>query len=116
MQKYNLTCSEYKALLTIEDKESLPCKVLADKMGLSESRGNRVINRLIKQGYFRCSFDNKDKRVIYVSINKKGKMVKSKIKHMMAECEKEINNKLSESEIKNFINLINKVNKVLINN
>ncbi len=116
MQKFKLTCAEYKALLSIDSKETLPCKVLASNMGLSESRGNRIINRLIKRGYYNFSYDKNDKRIVYVSLNPKGLRLKMKINKMLSDCDKEINNRLSKSEINSFINIINKVNKVLTKN
>ena len=116
MSKFNLTCSEYKALLSLEKDETLPCKVLAAKMELSESRGNRVVNRLIKKGCFKVSYDKNDKRVVYISLNAKGQKVKAKIDNMLMECEKEIKSKLSSSEIDYFITILNKVNRVLVKN
>ena len=99
-KEFKLSLAEYNGLLALENGEKVLCNVFSKKMGLSPSRGSRVINRLIDKGYLRGNRLLNDKRGLIVSLSRKGKAIKAKLAQRMSECERKILKHLSAKKRK----------------
>jgi DNA-binding MarR family transcriptional regulator len=110
----NLSPSEYNCLLSIDPDENISSKRLSKKMGLSNSRGSRIISNLVNKGYLKEKTDLDDKRALIISLASKGKKVKTSISDTLQNCENKITSKISESEIteikQNLLKIINILN------
>lgn len=85
-----LSQAEFNGLIVLdEERELLGCE-FARQMGLSPSRGSRVLNALVTHGYVRTPFSPEDRRAIRVTLTGKGRRMKAKIADRMASCEKRI--------------------------
>ena len=85
-----LSQAEFNGLIVLdEERELLGCE-FARQMGLSASRGSRVLNMLVTHGYVRTQFSPEDRRAIRVTLTGKGQRMKAKIADRMARCEKHI--------------------------
>ncbi|GAH38455.1 unnamed protein product, partial [marine sediment metagenome] len=47
----NISLAEYQGIMKINITERITCNVLSEKMGLSVSRGSRIIDNLVRKGY-----------------------------------------------------------------
>lgn len=85
-------------------------------MGLSVSRGSRVIKKLLENGYINENVNSDDNRMVSVSLTQKGMRIQNKIHNMLDDCEKKILSRMSKQEIKEFEKSINRISDILINN
>ena len=99
-KEFRLSLAEYNGLLALENGEKVLCNVFSKKMGLSPSRGSRVINRLIDKGYLRSNRLLNDKRGLVVSLSRKGRAIKARLAQRMDECERKILKNLSTKKRK----------------
>ncbi len=111
--KIKLSPSEFNALLSIDKNEKLTCQNLSAKMGLSSSRGSRVISKLIHRGYLKEEKHKKDKRCNIISLSSKGLKVKDEIEELLSECEKKIRTKLTNQELQSIKGNLEKLIKIL---
>lgn len=84
---FGLSAAEYNGLLAINKHEKMFCHTFAKKMGLSTSRGSRVIDRLTKKGYLTGKALPDDRRTLQITMTKKGAILKKRIEDKMDECE-----------------------------
>lgn len=115
-EEFSLSPAEYRGILIISPDEALTAGEISAKMGLSVSRGSRVIDKLTKNGYLKCAGDIIDRRCLKIALAEKGQKVRSKIDKMLDKCEKEFESKLPKSEIKSFINSLDKLTAILHTN
>jgi len=94
-----LSPAEFNGIMSLENDEKITCQALSGKMGLSVSRGSRVISKLLEKGYFRDEQLEKDKRCSMISLSKEGVKAKQKINDILESCENKITSKLNEKEI-----------------
>jgi DNA-binding MarR family transcriptional regulator len=116
MEEFSLSPAEYRGILSIQPGNWISCGELAQKMGISVSRGSRVIDKLAKKGFIRQSDDSSDKRFMRLILASKGLKLKKKIDTMLEKCEQEIKSKIPKSELKVFLNSIDKLTSILQSN
>ncbi|MBN2415319.1 hypothetical protein JXO52_05735 [bacterium] len=83
----NLTQAEFGALRLIQPGESLQNGVFSDKMGLSVSRGSRVINQLRKKGFVVIKPVPQNRRCHEISLTRSGEAVQARINDRILSCE-----------------------------
>ena len=108
----NVSLAEYKAVLEINITERITCNVLSEKMGLSVSRGSRIIDGLVRKGYLLRMENPEDRRSFVLSLSSKGAEVKKQIEQERNNCEYRLRKNLSVGEvelIKEGLELIAKV-------
>ena len=108
----NVSLSEYKAVMEIKTAERITCNVLSKKMGLSPSRGSRIIDGLVRKGYLLRVTNPEDRRSFVLSLSSKGAKIKDDIERERNNCEKRIREKLSTKEfdlIKEGLELVTKI-------
>jgi len=108
----NISLSEYKGIMVADEDKQFTCSILSQKMGLSPSRGSRVIENLVKKGYLIRMINPCDRRSYVVSLSSDGLKVKTQISQEKINCEKRIRKRLTEEEVeivKRGLELINKI-------
>ena len=108
----NVSLAEYKAVLEIETTERITCNVLSEKMGLSVSRGSRIIDSLIRKKYLLRMGNPEDRRSFVLSLSSKGIKIRKQIEQERNNCEYRLRKNLSAREvvlIKEGLELIAKV-------
>jgi len=113
LKKLKLSPAEYRAILSIVPGSEVPCSILSKKMGLSVSRGSRVINKLINNSYLSELKCKADHRVINVSLTQKGIKVQRKIHNLLEDCEQEILKNMSSPELEAFTASLTKISDIL---
>jgi DNA-binding MarR family transcriptional regulator len=111
--EFGLSPAEYRGILAMTPNEPCNCNALAVNMGLSVSRGSRVVEKLIKNKYLLQEVSKADRRNIILRLAPKGVKVRSKIEAVLNECETTIESRLSGAEIKNTIKLFHKLEDCL---
>ena len=95
----NISFAEYKGIMEIDIEERMTCNALAKKMGLSPSRGSRIIDNLVRKGYLLRMVNPADRRSFVVSLSFKGAKIRKQIKQERNNCEKRIIKSFSEKEM-----------------
>lgn len=107
-----ISLAEYKGIMEIETTERMTCNALSKKMGLSPSRGSRIIDNLVRKGYLLRMVNPADRRSFVVSLSFKGVKIRKQIKQERNNCEKRIIKIFSGKEvelIKEGLELITKI-------
>ncbi|MFH1939941.1 MAG: MarR family transcriptional regulator [bacterium] len=108
----NVSLAEYKAVMEIKATERITCNVLSKKMGLSPSRGSRIIDGLVRKKLLLRTTNPEDRRSFVLSLSFKGAKIKDDIERERNNCEKRIREKLSAKEfdlIKKSLELVTKI-------
>ncbi len=108
----NVSLAEYKAVMEIDSTERITCNVLSKKMGLSPSRGSRIIDGLVRKKYLIRMTNPEDRRSFVLSLSSKGVKIKEDIERERDNCEKRIRERLSTKEfdlIKEGLELVTKI-------
>ncbi len=108
-QEFGLSPAEYRGITAMSSDEPCNCNRLSQKMGLSVSRGSRVIEKLVRNKYVVCEVAQSDKRNMILKLAPKGARIKKKIDSMLNDCEQVIESKLSNTEIKNTLKIFQKL-------
>jgi DNA-binding MarR family transcriptional regulator len=95
----NVSLAEYKAVMEIDTTEKITCNVLSKKMGLSPSRGSRIIDALVRKKYLIRMTNSEDRRSFVLSLSPKGTKIKDQIERERNNCEKRIREKFSKKEL-----------------
>ena len=82
-------------------------------MGLSPSRGSRIIDRLTKKGLLKGEAVPDDRRILKVSMTDQGAEMKKLIEMRMDECENKILGKLSREQRKNVRNALQMLSEIM---
>jgi DNA-binding MarR family transcriptional regulator len=91
-----LSQAEFNGLSVLDGDQELPGCEFSRQMGLSPSRGSRVLNTLVTHGYVQTQSRPDDRRAIRVSLTGRGKRMKAKIADRMTSCEKRIIDNLDD--------------------
>ena len=94
-----VSLAEYKGILQIDVKERITCNALSQKMGLSPSRGSRIIDGLVRKGYFIRSTHPQDRRSFMISLSSFGLKMRKQIEQEKNHCEEKIRERFSEKEM-----------------
>jgi len=95
-----VSLAEYKAILEIKTTKIITCNVLSEKMGLSISRGSRIIDSLVRKGYLLRMENPEDRRSFVLSLSSKGTEIKKQIEQERNNYEYRIRKNLSVREVK----------------
>ena len=95
----NVSLAEYKAVMEIDTTERITCNVLSKKMGLSPSRGSRIIDGLVRKKYLIRKTNSEDRRSFVLSLSPKGTKIKEQIQRERNNCERRMKEKLSAKEL-----------------
>lgn len=96
----NISLAEYQGIMKINITERITCNILSKKMGLSISRGSRIIDGLVRKGYLLRTTNPEDRRSFVLSLSSKGTKIKKQIEQERNNCEYRIRKNLSVREVK----------------
>ncbi|MDD4363277.1 MAG: MarR family transcriptional regulator [Atribacterota bacterium] len=94
-----LNTAELNGLRVMEESAVLNCSQFSDKVGLSASRGSRIIDSLVKKGYILRITKKEDRRTTLLVLTEKGKKIKNKVFSQQTEFEKKLAAEMSKQEI-----------------
>ena len=86
----DLSEAEYNGLLCLKKDEKITCQEFSERMGLSVSRGSRVIDKLFAKSYIGRMDCSEDRRCKHVEITKSGLDIQQKIDKHRQDCEQKL--------------------------
>lgn len=95
----NLSIAEYRGIMAQEKGQEMSCQEISEVMGLSPSRSSRVIDNLVRKGYFIRRISTRDRRSVTVTLSEKGLEKKEKIKYNQQQLEYDLQKKLTNEEL-----------------
>ena len=114
IKELGLSPAEYRGILSIVPGSEISCNILSRKMGLSVSRGSRVIDKLINNGYLKEFRSKSDQRVTNLELTLKGIKTQRKIHNLLEDCEQTILKNMTEHELEAFTTSLTKISDILI--
>jgi len=98
-KELNLSSAEFNALSCLSVNEKISCQEFSLRMGLSYSRGSRVIERLFQKKYIDRADCSTDRRCKYVWLTEEGRKISQIIEAENKNCEKKISSFFSENRL-----------------
>ena len=90
LRELKLSNAEFKGLICMVERREITCKEFSEKMGLSISRGSRVIDRLYKRKYIQRTDSDADRRCRMIQLTETGKGIRDRIEKEKSKCEKDL--------------------------
>jgi DNA-binding MarR family transcriptional regulator len=97
--RVGLHTSEIHCVESIEPGESVSSGELSGRMGLSPSRGSRVIESLIERGVLDRRTDSRDRRSALIALTGRGAVLRRDIERSKEGCEDKITRAMSEEDV-----------------
>lgn len=97
-REFDLSEKEIVCITTVGEAGSVHSKALSDDIGLSPSRGSRVVSGLMNRGFLASFPDPDDRRYVNVELTERGKGCLSEIELRKKECEERMLANLTETE------------------
>jgi DNA-binding MarR family transcriptional regulator len=111
--KTPLSPSEYRAVISLNPDDQISSASFSDRLGLSPSRGSRVIEKMVENGFIRRDTLKNDRRAQVISLAPEGLSLKKQITEMMCDCEEKIRKQMTDSEYVNASKSLKKLISIL---
>jgi DNA-binding MarR family transcriptional regulator len=98
-EELGLSQAEFNALIVLDEGQEVSGCEFAERMALSPSRGSRVLNRLVADGYVKTLTGATDRRALVISLTPEGKQVRQRIIDHMEGCENRICGSLDKASV-----------------
>jgi DNA-binding MarR family transcriptional regulator len=108
-----LSQAELHGLLVLEGRQEILGGDFSGRMGLSPSRGSRVLNRLVTDGLAQAHLGSDDRRTIRVGLTGKGRRTRGQIAKKMRACEDRIRSRLNEQDLEQVRKALKQLTAVL---
>ncbi len=96
--KTPLSPSEYRAVVSLKPDDQISSASFSERLGLSPSRGSRVIDKMVANGFIMRATLKDDRRAQVISLAPEGINLKKRIDQLMCECEEKIKKQMSDDE------------------
>ena len=108
-----ITLPQFLSLDLINRKGALKMKDIAKELRISFPAVTGLINRLVKMKLASRLYDEKDRRVIYITLTSSGKKMIDEISSTRVKAVKDIFGKLSDKERADYLRILRKVMRVI---
>jgi DNA-binding MarR family transcriptional regulator len=109
----SLSPSEYRAVVSLTPDDQITSASFSERLGLSPSRGSRVIDKMVANGIIKRDILKKDRRAQVISLAPEGINLRKQINQMVCVCEETIRKQLTESECNNIETALMKLIAIL---
>lgn len=99
-EELGLTASQFHGLIVLDEKGEVAGCEFARRMGLSPSRGSRVLSGLVAGGLVVARDRPDDRRTMEILLTGRGKRMKKRIADRMKACEDRICGRLDDSGVR----------------
>ncbi|RDI41381.1 MarR family winged helix-turn-helix transcriptional regulator [Falsibacillus pallidus] len=110
----DLTNDQHYILRYIVKKEVCTSTELAEVFEVKKSAITAMINRMTEKGLIQRERDEKDRRVIYLTLSKEGKALFDETEARIHKLVASLIKKFDQEEIEQFIKTYEKLNKVIL--
>lgn len=112
-EELGLSQAEFNALIVLDEGQEVSGCAFAERMALSPSRGSRVLDLLVTDGYVKTAPGPADRRAIVISLTSKGRRAKQRIVDHVEACERRICSDLDERTVTRIKNALESLEAVL---
>ncbi|MCU0915068.1 MAG: MarR family transcriptional regulator [Planctomycetes bacterium] len=98
-QELGLCQAEFNALIVLRDEAQISGCEFAERMALSPSRGSRVLDRLVNDGYAEAATHAQDRRAVAISLTPRGRQTRQRIIEEMEACESRMCGRLDQENV-----------------
>ncbi|NQV04068.1 MAG: MarR family transcriptional regulator [Candidatus Omnitrophica bacterium] len=113
LAKSNISTAQMIMLVSIHDHGQCKLKTLAKERGISPPTATGLIDRLLRAGYVKRGSDPEDRRVVMVSLTKKGENAVQDFLSTVRKRWKNILIHLTSKEQHQYLNIVKKIVSVL---
>jgi len=106
---FGISQAQAQILFTIEMHQPLSFKQLAHIVSSSPGAITQIVNPLVDRNYLTRTPDEKDRRIVYLSISDKGKELMQKLQATHEQLLIALTEELSEDEIRSWVNIQDKM-------
>jgi DNA-binding MarR family transcriptional regulator len=111
-----LTCEQHYTMRHINQVKVCTSSELATVFGVNKSAITSIINRLFEKEWIKRTRDEKDRRVIYLSLTDKGYNVFAKMEERIHRLVDSLINKFDDQEITSFLATFEKLDRLIEEN
>ncbi|MEH7014458.1 MarR family transcriptional regulator [Neobacillus niacini] len=111
----DLTTDQHYILSYIQQSHECTSSELAEAFDVNKSAITAIINRLADRGLIQRTRDEKDRRVVYLTLSDKGRELHHKTQEKVHLLVESFITQFDETEITNFINTYEKLALILTN-
>ena len=112
-QEFDLNASQAGILFTLHQSYAMSQKELAESLNMTPPSITSAIQKMEKGGYIRRKADEKDQRVLRLSLTEKGESCIQSVKQVAEQMRKLIFYEMSEEEIQQFRKFLLRINENL---
>jgi DNA-binding MarR family transcriptional regulator len=94
-EQAGLSEAQYAVLSAMPPDEAVVTGELCRRVGVSPSRGGRVIDELVRLGFLQRTAGPEDRRVLVLTLSARGKTVRRRIERLICRCDDVFRGKLS---------------------
>ena len=113
LSKSNITSAQMIMLVSIHDHGQCKLKTLANERDISPPTATVLIDRLVRSGYVKREASLEDRRVVMVSLTKKGEKSVQDFLSTVRNRWKKILRHLTSKEQEQYLNILKKIVSVL---
>jgi DNA-binding MarR family transcriptional regulator len=111
-----LTTEQHFTMRHINKVEVCTSTELATVFGVKKSAITPIINRLVEKGWVERTRDEKDRRVIYLTLTSAGKVTFSEMEKKIQSVIESVISQFNHTEIQNFLDTYAKLDKLIEGN
>lgn len=112
-QEFDLNASQAGILFSLHQSSAMSQKELAESLNMTPPSITSAIQKMEKGGYIRRKADEKDQRVLRLSLTEKGESCIQSVKQVAEQMRKLIFYEMSEEEIQQFRKFLLRINENL---
>jgi len=113
LSKSNMTSAQMIMLVSIHDYGECKINTLAKQRGISPPTATGLIDRLVKAGYVKRGLHPEDRRIVMVSLTKKGEKVVHDFLNSVQNRWRNILKHLSSKEQNQYLNILRNIVSIL---
>lgn len=112
-QEFDLNASQAGILFSLHQSSAMSQKELAESLNMTPPSITSTIQKMEKGGYIRRKADEKDQRVLRLSLTEKGESCIQSVKQVAEQMRRLIFYEMSEEEIQQFRKFLLRINENL---
>ena len=113
LAKANISTAQMIMLISIHDHGQCKIKTLAKERGISPPTATGLLDRLVRAGYVKRGSDSEDRRVVMISLTKKGENAAQDFLRTVRNRWKNILIHLTSKEQHQYLNIVKKIVDIL---
>jgi DNA-binding MarR family transcriptional regulator len=108
-----ITVPQYLSLDLLKSHGFLKMKDIAKELNISLPAATGLVDRLYRMGMVKRTYDERDRRLIIITLTSKGKQTLEQIRSQRQKAIQQVFGKLTEKERLTYLRIVRKLKKIL---